>query len=153
VYLLDTSLESSDSAITADIPRLYGGSSLTRLLQEFLLGVGGVRLLRLLGISPRIWHMNEGPSSFLTIELFREKVAGGMVYQDALAEVASETVFTTHTPVPAGLDIFEFDLITPYFEQMTKEIGITMQQFLDLGKQDLAGGAKFSMPRLAIRMS
>src|SRR5262245_58923023 len=97
--------------------------------------------------------MNEGHSAFLTVELLREKVTGGMAYQDALAEVASETVFTTHTPVHAGLDMFDMNEMTPYFEQTAKEIGITVQQYLDLGRQKTDCGEKFSMPRLAMRMS
>jgi len=153
VYLLDTSLESNKPEITHDIPRLYGGSAATRLLQEILLGVGGIRLLRLLGLQPRVWHMNEGHSSFLTLELLRERIAEGYLFDDAAAQVASETVFTTHTPVPAGLDMFDLEHLAPYFETMCAEIGISTTQLLDLGRQDVGWGEKFSMPRLALRLS
>ncbi len=153
LYLLDTSLESSNPSVTEDIPRLYGGSHITRLLQEILLGMGGVRLLRLLGIEPRAWHMNEGHSSFLTLELLRELMAHGMTFDQALVQVSSETVFTTHTPVPAGLDMFDLELVAPYFEPLCQEIGIATSQLLDLGRQDVGWGEKFSMPRLALRLS
>lgn len=153
IYLLDTSLDSSNPQATQDIPRLYGGSHITRLLQEMLLGIGGIRSLRLLGIQPTVWHMNEGHSSFLTLELLRERVKAGAAFDDAVAHVASEIVFTTHTPVPAGLDMFEMELIAPYFEALCTEIGISTQQFVDLGRQDMGWGEKFSMPQLALRLS
>ncbi|MBN1313576.1 MAG: alpha-glucan family phosphorylase [Anaerolineae bacterium] len=153
IYLLDTDLESSDPDLTNDIPRLYGGSHLTRLLQEILLGVGGVKALRFLDINPQIWHMNEGHSSFLTLELIREHVVEGMSVEQAANTVKNNTVFTTHTPVPAGLDMFDVDLITPYFQPLWEEIGISREQFIDFGRQDIGWGEKFSMPRLALQLS
>ena len=153
IYLLDTSLDSSNPAVTHDIPRLYGGSNTTRLLQEILMGIGGIRLLRLMGIQPQAWHMNEGHSSFLTLELLRERMKAGAGFDNAVAQVASETVFTTHTPVPAGLDMFEMELVAPYFEPLCTEIGISSTQLVDLGRQDIGWGEKFSMPRLALRLS
>lgn len=153
VYLLDTEIESSDPEITADIPRLYGGSNTTRLLQEILLGIGGVRAIRLLGLSPDVWHMNEGHSALLTVELVREQLAQRVPLDIARAQVAASTVFTTHTPVPAGLDMFDLDLIGPYFEAYCQDMGITREQFIDLGRQDVGWGEKFSMPRLALTLS
>lgn len=153
IYLLDTELESSVPDLTTDIPRLYGGSSLTRLLQEMLLGIGGVKVLRLLGIEPRVWHMNEGHSSFLTLELILEHVMAGMPINQAIEEVKSNSVFTTHTPVPAGLDMFDLEMVTPYFQPLCDELGATCEQVLNLGRQDIGWGEKFSMPRLALQLS
>ena len=153
VYLLDTGLDSNAPDLTLDIPRLYGGSHLTRLLQEILLGIGGVKALRLLNIDPHVWHMNEGHSSFLTLELIREHVLAGMPVEQAAEAVKSNTVFTTHTPVPAGLDMFDVDLLTPYFQPLWEDIGITREQFIDFGRQDIGWGEKFSMPRLALQLS
>jgi starch phosphorylase len=97
--------------------------------------------------------MNEGHSALLTVELVREQLAAGLSLDDARARVASSTVFTTHTPVPAGLDMFEMELITPYFEDYCAAMGITLEQFIDLGRQDVGWGEKFSMPRLALTLS
>jgi starch phosphorylase len=153
LYLLDTDLESSSPEHTADLSRLYGGSTLTRLLQEMLLGVGGVKILRLLGVHPRVWHMNEGHSSFLTLELIREQVMAGIPVNQAIDLVKSTSVFTTHTPVPAGLDMFDLEMIAPYFQPLCGELGATCEQVLNLGRQDIGWGEKFSMPRLALQLS
>ncbi len=153
VYLLDTDLESNSPDIIADLPRLYGGSHLTRLLQEILLGIGGVKVLRTLGVHPQVWHMNEGHSSFLTLELVREQVMAGMPVNRAIDAVKSMSVFTTHTPVPAGLDMFDLDMLTPYFQSLCDELGATCDQVLNLGRQDIGWGEKFSMPRLALQLS
>lgn len=153
IYLLDTDLQSNAPDVIADIPRLYGGSHLTRLLQEILLGIGGVKVLRTLGIHPRVWHMNEGHSSFLTLELIREHVMAGTPVNQAIEYVKSNSVFTTHTPVPAGLDMFDLDMLTPYFQSLCEELGATCDQILNLGRQDIGWGEKFSMPRLALQLS
>ncbi|MBN1428613.1 MAG: alpha-glucan family phosphorylase [Anaerolineae bacterium] len=153
IYLLDTALDSSLPDLTSDIPRLYGGSHLTRLLQEILLGIGGVKALRLLDIDPQVWHMNEGHSSFLTLELIHEHVAKGVPVEQATELVKDSTVFTTHTPVPAGLDMFDLDLLAPYFQPLWEGIGITSEQMIDFGRQDIGWGEKFSMPRLALQLS
>lgn len=153
LYLLDTVVESSDPELTADLPRLYGGSRTTRLLQEILLGIGGVRVLRQLGYDPRIWHLNEGHCAFLTLELLREKVAAGDNLEQAMTEVKGATVFTTHTPVPAGLDMFELDLVAEYFETYRQELGLSEEAFLDLGRYNPGWKELFSMPRVALRLS
>lgn len=153
VFLLDTDLESSDPSLTEDIPRLYGGSNTTRLLQEILLGIGGVRAIRMMGLAPEVWHMNEGHSALLTMELVRERLEAGMKLDEAREIVAASTIFTTHTPVPAGLDMFDLDLVGPYFEEYCQRMGITREQFIDLGRQDVGWGEKFSMPRLALTLS
>ena len=106
VYLLDTNLPENDEHFRNLTARVYGGDSTTRIMQEIVLGVGGVRLLRALGIQPSVFHMNEGHAAFLTLELMREKMAGGRNYADALAETKAHCIFTTHTPVEAGHDRF-----------------------------------------------
>src|SRR5208282_3166102 len=102
VYLLDTDLPENEQRFRDLTSRVYGGDSTTRIMQEILLGVGGVRLLRALGIQPSVFHMNEGHAAFLTLELMREKMAGGTNYPDAMAETKAHCIFTTHTPVEAG---------------------------------------------------
>ena len=153
IYLLDTALESDKPELTDDVTRLYGGSRTTRLLQEMLLGICGVRALRLLNIHPQVWHMNEGHSAFLAVELLREYTVQGVAFDQALEQVKASTVFTTHTPVPAGLDTFEFDLVRQYFHDIWSQLGLTEQQFFALARQDTGWGEKFSMPRLALRLS
>jgi starch phosphorylase len=153
LYLLDTVLDSSHPDLTQDIPRLYGGSHLTRLLQEILLGIGGVQALDLLDIHPQVFHMNEGHSSFLTVELLKNALKDGQPYLAAVEQIKAMSVFTTHTPVPAGLDMFDLDIIAPYFQPYCEEAGIQYQQFLDLGRQDVGWGDQFSMPRLALHLS
>ena len=106
VYLLDTNLPENDEHFRNLTSRVYGGDSTTRIMQEILLGVGGVRLLRALGIQPSVFHMNEGHAAFLTLELMREKMAGGQNFADALAATKAQCIFTTHTPVEAGHDRF-----------------------------------------------
>lgn len=153
LYLLDTAMSTTNPQLTDELPRLYGGSRTTRLLQEILLGIGGVRLLRELEIFPDTWHLNEGHCAFLTLELLREKIKSGTELKTAMAEVKSNTVFTTHTPVPAGLDMFELDLVAEYFEIYRQELGLSKKDFLDLGHDNPGWGDLFSMPRLALRLS
>src|SRR5437899_2059266 len=111
VYLLDTNLPENEQHYRDLSLRVYGGDSTTRILQEVLLGVGGVRLLRALGITPSVFHMNEGHAAFLTLELIREKLNKGKSFNDALAATRSQCMFTTHTPVEAGHDRFSPTLI------------------------------------------
>lgn len=153
LYLLDTDLKSSNPELTQEVSRLYGGSRTTRLLQEMLLGIGGVRLLRQLGISPKVWHLNEGHCAFMTLELVREKMVSGANLKKAMLAVKADTVFTTHTPVPAGLDMFDLQLVAQYFETYRQELGLSAEEFLDLGRYDPGWGELFSMPRLALRLS
>jgi starch phosphorylase len=114
LYLLDTDLDGNapwDRELTG---RLYGGDQAVRVLQEIVLGVAGVRLLRALGLSPTVWHGNEGHTSFMMLERARERLEAGTDFDAALAEVRAATVFTTHTPVPAGHDAFPFPLVESY---------------------------------------
>jgi glycogen phosphorylase len=107
VYLLDANLPRERAALPRPDPRVYGGDSTTRIMQEILLGMGGVRLLRALGIQPSVFHMNEGHAAFLTLELIREKLAAGKLLRAGRwPDHAPECIFTTHTPVEAGHDRF-----------------------------------------------
>ena len=152
LYLLDSDLpanSASDRLITA---QLYGGDNSMRLHQELVLGIGGVRVLRALGLQPTVWHINEGHAAFLILERCREEVGQGLDFDTALELVAASTAFTTHTPVPAGHDVFEFDELRKYFSGFISELGITDQQFSSLGSNP-RNPTGFCMTSLAIRGS
>jgi glycogen phosphorylase len=153
LYLLDTNLEEnspSDRDLTA---RLYTNDPETRMVQEILLGIGGVRALRVLGEEPTAWHMNEGHSAFLTLERLKELMLKGLPFDKAIKAVRENNIFTTHTPVPAGNDIFQSWLIDKYFSQFWGELKITRDQFVGLGRQNQSWGESFSMPVLAFTLS
>jgi glycogen phosphorylase len=130
---------------------LYGGDREHRIRQELLLGVGGVRALASLGIRPTVYHVNEGHSAFLTIERTRVLVADGMSTDEALADVRRCTVFTTHTPVPAGNEIFGDDLVVKYVGPLAERAGIDRDRLLSLGRSDDTDG--FGLTPLALRLS
>jgi starch phosphorylase len=109
--------------------------------------------LRALSITPTVWHLNEGHSAFSILEIAREQVASGAPTQDALAAAKAATVFTTHTPVPAGLDTFEFGLVERYFSLYWEALGLDREGFFDLARQDFEWGERFSMPKLALGLS
>ncbi len=149
LYLMDTDLElnaEQDRVLTA---RLYGGDHEIRIMQEIVLGIGGVRVLRALGLNPTAFHMNEGHSAFLVLELARELIAKGMSFEDARNEVAEHSIFTTHTPVPAGNDAFGFDLMDKYFGAFYPKLGIARETFLSLAHDN----GLFSMTVLGMRFS
>ena len=151
LYLLDTDL-AENSLDDRDIThRLYGGDRVTRIQQEIVLGIGGVRALDELGIKPTAWHINEGHPAFLVLERARALVVQGLPFNAALEAVAVNTVFTTHTPVPAGHDHFSAETIASYFSGLRKQIGLTEQEFFALGVAN--GGQEFNMTALAIRGS
>lgn len=153
LFLLDSDLPENDEADRAITYQLYGGDSNTRIQQELVLGVGGVRALRALGLSPTIWHINEGHAAFLVLERAREYVQKeGMNFASALELVAAATVFTTHTPVPAGHDIFDHSLISSYFEDYIQELKIDIGTFLGLGASPSNQGG-FNQTVLALRGS
>jgi glycogen phosphorylase len=149
VYLLDTNC--ADNAPTdRDIThRLYGGDESTRVRQEMILGIGGVRALRTLGVQPSVWHLNEGHAAFLIVELLREHLAHGLPFNAALEAVAADCVFTTHTPVAAGHDAFGPELIVQHFEGYIRELGVPVERFLELARAPAAPGL-FNMTRLAL---
>jgi glycogen phosphorylase len=153
LYLLDTDVEGNqpeDRALTA---RLYGGDQKTRLCQEVLLGIGGVRALRSLGIQPRMWHANEGHAAFLNLERMRELLQQGVSYTDALSQIRDTSLFTTHTPVPAGHDVFSEDLMDKHFSAYWTDMGLSREDFFALGQHPHEHPGQFHMTALAIRLS
>jgi starch phosphorylase len=149
VYLLDTNVPANSEADRDITFRLYGGDESHRIRQEMVLGIGGVRALRLLGHAPAVWHMNEGHAAFLGIELARELVAGGLTFDAAIEAVAAQCVFTTHTPVAAGHDSFHDELFADKFSGMAAALETDMATLLELGRAPGDGG-RFSMTRLAL---
>jgi starch phosphorylase len=139
LYLLDTNVPVNPPEFCGTTGQLYGGNREMRLRQEIVLGIGGVRALKALGIEPTVTHMNEGHSAFSALEriniLRKEK---GMSFDAARETVLASTTFTTHTPVPAGNDVFEPDLVRAYFEEYTKELGINFKVLLGYGRLNLA---------------
>jgi starch phosphorylase len=149
LYLMDTNVPQNATWDRDLSARLYGGDQETRIRQEMLLGLGGVRVLRALGVSPSAWHMNEGHSAFLVLERLRELVHAGESFGGAVETVRRTTVFTTHTPVPAGHDAFPLNLMDEYFGRFWQDVGISREQFLALGEY----GGRFNMTVLALRLS
>jgi glycogen phosphorylase len=149
VYLLDTNTPENAPTDRDITHRLYGGDESTRVRQEMILGIGGIRALRALGAQPAVWHLNEGHAAFLILELLREHLALGLPFEAALEAVAAACVFTTHTPVAAGHDAFGHDLILAHFGDFIRELGIPVERFLDLARTPSAPGL-FNMTRLAL---
>lgn len=154
-YLLDANLPENppeDRMITA---RLYGGDEEMRISQEILLGMGGVRALRAMGIEPQAWHMNEGHSVFLALERIRQLVKEKkMSFYQALEAVASNTIFTTHTPVPAGNDAFPLHFVEKFFQRYWESVGIRRYQFMELGSQVQPEGYEiFNLTVLSLKLS
>ena len=153
LYLIDTDVPENTPENRALSARLYGGDQEMRLCQEILLGIGGVRLLRALGIAPSVWHANEGHSAFLTLERVRELVQKGSSHAEASEIVRQSTVFTTHTPVPAGHDVFPHHLMDRYFAGYWDQLGLSRDEFLRLGETPESGGQGFNMTALVMRLS
>ena len=156
LYLLDTNIAENQEEIDRLVTgHLYGGDRETRIVQEMLLGIGGVRLLRKLGIEPGVFHLNEGHSAFLTLELARELIQSrGLTFADAAKQVKQQCVFTTHTPIAAGNDEFDVDLLMRSFgPDYEKELGLSRDEFLGLGRTDpLNPHEAYGLTPLAIRM-
>jgi glycogen phosphorylase len=155
LYLLDTNLPQNDPADRTVTNELYGGGPEQRIRQEILLGIGGIRLLDALGIEPQICHMNEGHSAFLSLERVRKLMHGaGLTYQVARQVTGAGTLFTTHTPVPAGFDLFTPDLMHKYFAAYVDRMGLEWQDFLGRGRVDPRNPEEpFNVAALAIRHS
>ncbi len=151
LYLLDTDTPENSSEDRHLTARLYGGDHHTRLCQELLLGIGGVRALRAVGCEPQVWHANEGHPAFLLVERIREGIRQGQSMNEAVKQVRDSTVFTTHTPVPAGHDIFSGDLIREHCHWWWDELGLTQDDFMALGRHPEFGADQFHMTALAIR--
>jgi glycogen phosphorylase len=155
LYLLDSNLPENtlpeDRSLT---DRLYGGNRTTRIRQEILMGLGGIRAFEAMGIKPDIFHMNEGHSAFLALERIRNMMsAHGLNFQQARDIAAASNVFTTHTPVPAGLEQFEIDLVGQHLGDYARIFGLSFEQFIDLGRETMDGRQVFSLPVLALRLS
>ena len=154
VYLLDTNRPENEQHVRDLTLRVYGGDSTTRIMQEILLGIGGVRLLRKLGVEPSVFHMNEGHAAFLTLELVREKMAAGKKYQEALDQTRAECIFTTHTPVEAGHDRFSPDLMDYVMHRFRTQLQAPFAEIMKLGRvnpQHLQ--EPFCMTVLALKLS
>lgn len=154
VLLLDTDTTKNEAADRPITGQLYVSGREMRICQEIVIGMGGVRVLKALGLTPSCWHMNEGHCAFLTLERIRGYVKDGLSFNDACREVGRNSVFTTHTPVPAGNEAFDSFLIRKYFKDYCAEVGITEEQLLTLGQAD--GGnpdQAFSMTVLALHLS
>ncbi|MGD1862511.1 MAG: alpha-glucan family phosphorylase [Leptolyngbyaceae cyanobacterium] len=153
LYLLDTNIEPNNPYDQDICDRLYGGDIDMRIHQEIMLGIGGVRMLEALGLQPTAYHMNEGHSAFLALERIRMLMAyKGLSYPEALQVATSSQIFTTHTPVPAGIDLFGADKILYYLGHYARQFGLSDDQFLALGREatgDLS--TPFSMAVLAIK--
>ena len=154
VYLLDCNREENERHFRDLTLRVYGGDSTTRIMQEMVLGVGGVRLLRTLGIQPSVFHMNEGHAAFLTLELVREKMEAGASLEVALRRTKAECIFTTHTPVEAGHDRFSVDLLDFALHRFLKRIPVPLPALLALGQVRPQNPQEpFCMTVLALKLS
>ncbi len=153
LYLLDSDVEGNSPTDRELTSRLYISDLDSRISQEIILGIGGVRALRVLGYNPNVWHMNEGHSAFMVLERIRELVAAGNTYEQAVQLIRPSTVFTTHTPVPAGSDEFPLWLVDKYFSNLWPQLNLTREQFIDQAHHILPWGESFSMPILALGLS
>ncbi|MCU0493060.1 MAG: alpha-glucan family phosphorylase [Chloroflexaceae bacterium] len=153
LLLMDTDIHPNSPQDRELSARLYGGDEEMRVAQEVVLGIGGVRALRALGMAPTVFHMNEGHAAFLVLELARELVQKGMSFADAVREVQARCVFTTHTPVPAGNDAFAFSLMEKFFWSYWPQLKLSHDEFLNLARQDQSWGPSFAMTALALKMS
>ncbi|MAY06268.1 MAG: alpha-glucan phosphorylase [Verrucomicrobiales bacterium] len=136
LYLLDTNLPENKPHYRDLTLRVYGGDSTTRIQQEILLGVGGVKLMRALEIQPSVFHMNEGHAAFLSFELIKEKLINGQSFEAAMKETRSECIFTTHTPVPAGHDRFDSELMRYALSSYEKHLNLSHEELMGLGRLD-----------------
>ncbi|HEX5708329.1 MAG TPA: alpha-glucan family phosphorylase [Pyrinomonadaceae bacterium] len=154
LYLLDTRLDDNDGIDRLITGHLYGGDRETRCVQEMVLGLGGVRLLRRLGVEPHVFHLNEGHSAFLTLELARELTEKGIAFDEAASAVRARCAFTTHTPVAAGHDEFGAALVEKCFgENYWRALRLTREEFLNLGRVTRGDEHEsFGLTPLALRM-
>ncbi|HIQ21357.1 MAG TPA: alpha-glucan family phosphorylase, partial [Planctomycetes bacterium] len=154
LYLLDSDVEGNSPEDRELTSRLYGGDNRTRIRQELVAGVGGVRALRAMGITPGVYHLNEGHSAFATLEVIRERMKNdGMNFDQALRDVAQHTVFTTHSPVPAGHDRFDGALIEEHLGPLRDELGILHEQLMGLGRVEPQNqGEPFCMTVLGLKL-
>ena len=154
IYLLDTNRPENEPLYRELTLHVHGGDNSTRIMQEVLLGLGGVRLLRALGVEPSVYHMNEGHVAFIALELIREEIARGCLFPEALSNTKQKCVFTTHTPVDAGHDRFSPDLIKYALEQVQPQITNSFEEFMSLGRVNPENRQEpFCMTVLALKAS
>jgi starch phosphorylase len=153
LYLLDTDIEINDPWNRSISSRLYAGDIEQRLRQEIVLGIGGMEVLEYLGIEHSILHLNEGHAAFALLERIRDRVQGGKSFAEAQKMVSDTTIFTTHTPVKAGHDVFSFELMGKYFGDYCSALGLQHDSFLQLGIHPDEPQSGFNMTAFAMRMS
>ena len=149
VFFLDTDIPLNDASDRAITGLLYVRGREMRLAQEIVLGQGGVRAIRALGLQPAVWHMNEGHVAMLTLERVRERIMRGESFPEACAAVRRNTVFTTHTPVPAGNETFDLDLVKQHLEPWSRDTGVPADEITGLGAHE----GQFNLTTLSIRLS
>ena len=154
LFLLDTNIAENSPDANTITDRLYGGDSETRIRQEILLGIGGARALAAMGLKPSVFHMNEGHAAFSALERIRLLIVERKItFAEARELVQASTVFTTHTPVPAGHDRFSRPLMAKYFENYAKELGVQLDQLMQLGAENHEAGGDLVMTALALRLA
>lgn len=153
LYLMDTDIEQNDPWNRLISAHLYIGDIEQRLRQEIVLGIGGREILNVLDVRHSVLHLNEGHPAFAILERIRERVENGMGFEAAAEQVRITTVFTTHTPVPAGHDVFPFHLMDKYFSHYYPMLGLNRNTFFEMGKHPDAPAAGFNMTAFALRMS
>ncbi|MGB7156600.1 MAG: alpha-glucan family phosphorylase [Tepidisphaeraceae bacterium] len=156
LYLLDTNLPENSPADREITSKLYGGGTEMRIRQELVLGIGGVRALAAMNVAPTVFHMNEGHSAFLALERIRVLLEGkeNLTFDEARQMVMATNVFTTHTPVPAGIDMFPPDMVLKYFKHYFPSLKLDEEGFLALGREDVTNKKQgFSMAVLAVRLA
>jgi starch phosphorylase len=152
LYLLDSDVDENSDYNRTITHQLYGGDNSTRILQEIVLGIGGVRAIHALGLKPSVWHINEGHGALQILERCRELTIEKLAFDSAIESVAAATVFTTHTPVQAGHDIFTADLVKTHLSKLSSELGLSIDDLIMLGSSPSAQGG-FNMTALALRGS
>ena len=153
LFLLDTDVPGNSPDARAITDRLYGGDVEHRIRQEIVLGIGGVRALRALGLRPEVFHTNEGHAGFLALERIREHVAGGFALAEAVEAVRAGGVFTTHTPVPAGIDRFPVELMQKYFGGFAAQLGIGLDRLMTFGLRADENDTRFNMAVMSLRLA
>ncbi len=154
LYLLDTDIDENQESDRSITHQLYGGDRELRLKQELLLGIGGMRAIQAIGIKPDVYHLNEGHAAFIGIERLRTYVEAGLSVGQATEVIRASSLFTTHTPVPAGHDSFAESMLWPYFSDFASQTTLSWEQFVALGRIDEHNrDEEFSMSHLAARMS
>jgi len=153
LYLLDTNVPGNPPDVVAVTNRLYGGDEQHRLRQEIILGIGGIRALRALDLHPQVFHMNEGHAGFLGLERVREWTDRGLTFMEAIEAVRAGGVFTTHTPVPAGIDRFPRDLFERYFADFADALDVPFDELYALGERADEPDGKFNMAVMGMRLA